>query len=316
MKKYIIAILIVIGGLGVYAFFNSANVSDSDGDKISVVSSFYPLYFFASEIGGEHVNVRNITPAGVEPHDYEPTPQDVIAIEKSDVLVLNGAGFEPWSENVLSTIPTEKVVIAGEAFATLEGTEDEHEERKEAPHEDENEEHLTDPHVWLSPALARRMAERIRDGIIAADPENESDYRANADDLIAKLTALDSEFKNGLQLCARRDMITSHAAFAYIARDYNLRQVAISGLSPEEEPSAQELAEIVEFARQNNVKYIFFETLVPAAFSETVASEIGAQTLVLNPLEGLTSEEQTAGKNYFTEMRQNLTNLKIALQCR
>jgi len=304
MKKYIIAVFIIfIIGLAAYVSFGSEKETNSNY-KISVVTSFYPLYFFASEIGGKHIEVQNITPSGFEPHDYEPTPQDMIAIEKSDVLVLNGADLEPWGKNVLANLGSKKlVVIAGENLATLT-IDDENGGGK-----------VTDPHVWLSPSLAVKMVERIRDGIIEADPKNESDYRANSNTLIAKLTDLDSEFKTGLQSCSSRDIITSHAAFAYIARDYNLRQVSISGLLPEEEPSAQDLVGIVKFARQNNVKYIFFETLSPADFSETIAHEIGAQTLVLNPIEGMTDEELSEGKNYVTEMTQNLNNLKIALQC-
>lgn len=315
MKKYIVVVLgILIVSLGVYTLFNFSNPPDS-ADKISVVTSFYPLYFFTSKIGGEKVEVRNITPAGVEPHDYEPTPQDMIAIEKSHVIILNGASFEPWSENVLQNIQDQKsIVLAGEDLATL--MTEAHEYEPEEEDEVEGNDEVADPHVWLSPQLAMQMAERIRDGLIAVDSKNESYYRANADEIAGELSELDAEFKTGLKSCARRDMITSHAAFAYIARDYGLRQIAISGLSPEEEPSPQELADIVKFARENDVQYIFFETLVPAAFSQTIATEIGAGTLVLNPLEGLTDAEIAAGKDYFSEMRYNLDNLKIALQCK
>jgi zinc transport system substrate-binding protein len=312
MKKSIILIFIIamaIIGLGILAIFGMEskveNKADS-ADTLSVVASFYPLYFFASEIGGEHVDVQNLTPPGVEPHEYEPTPQDIIAIEKSDLLVLNGSGFEPWGEDVITNFGSKKpVVLAGENLAVL---------TVESGDGDHNE--ITDPHVWLSPTLALQIVERIRDGLISTDPENESEYRANAEHLIAELNKLDLEFENGLKSCARRNMVTLHAAFAYLAKDYNLNQIAILGVTPEEEPSAKELAKIVEFVRQNDVKYIFFETLAPSAFSETIAREVEVETLSLNPLEGLTQTELSQDKNYFTEMRQNLLKIKIALECR
>lgn len=271
-------------------------------DKLSVVTSFYPVYFFAKEIGGDRAEVKNTTPTGVEPHEYEPTPQDIASIERSDVLILNGEGFEPWSEDVLKNIGNNTaVVLAAEGLATQRISEDG--------------EDVVDPHVWLSPKLAKRMVNAVADGYIKADPTNAEHYRENAKALNVKLDALDADYAKGLQSCAKKDIITSHAAFGYIASAYGLRQVAIAGISTEEEPSARQLAEVAEFARKNDVKYIFFETLVSPKLSRTIASEIGAETLVLNPLEGLSNEEIASDKDYFTEMRANLKNLQTALQC-
>jgi zinc transport system substrate-binding protein len=313
--KYFSAVIgvVVVGALGYYL----VNIQPSaPSDKLQVVTSFYPLYFLAREIGGGAADIRNITPAGAEPHAYEPTPRDMIAIENADLLVINGAGFEPWGDAVLGGINRERtrVVVAGEGLATLTTAAHEEEGEEEgAGHEEAGE--VVDPHVWLSPRLAQTIAERIRDGYIAADPAGEPRYRANADAVMGRLAELDAAFARDLQNCARREIITSHAAFGYIARDYGLEQVAISGLSPEEEPSPKQLADIAKFARDNNVKHIFFETLVSPKLSETIATEVGARTLVLNPLEGLTNADTESGKDYFSEMRQNLASLKTALQC-
>jgi zinc transport system substrate-binding protein len=174
---------------------------------------------------------------------------------------------------------------------------------------------MKDPHVWLNPQLAKNEVRRITDGYISIDPTNTMFYQENEKALDDKLDQLDSEYKEGLANCQNKDIITSHAAFAYLAEQYGLNQVAISGLSPDEEPSAQQLADVANFARKNNVRYIFFESLVSPKLSETIASEIGAKTMVLDPIEGLSDDDIKQGKNYFTVMEDNLKNLQTALQC-
>jgi zinc transport system substrate-binding protein len=159
------------------------------------------------------------------------------------------------------------------------------------------------------------MVDRISAAVIALDPANERRAQERTDRLKMRLDELDREFQNGLTACRQKNFVTAHTAFGYLASAYGLTQIGISGLSPEAEPTPQELAEVARFAQANNVKYIFFETLTSPRLAETIAREVGAATLVLNPLEGLADEEEKAGKNYFTEMRQNLYNLKIALQC-
>lgn len=300
------AIIIALGVLGWVA----TRPDSPERDTLSVVTSFYPLYFFASEIGGDHANVTNIVPAGSEPHEYEPLPRDIAAIESADIVLLNGEGFESWGKRVAGNA-SGMILEVADGLATLEPTA--HDEHEEDPGQHDESGH--DPHVWLSPALARQMAARIADAFVAADPANTDYYRANAAALDARLAALDDSYRHGLATCTRRDIVTSHAAFGYVAHEYGLNQVAISGLSPEEEPSVQTLAEVAAFAKEHKVTHVFFETLVPSDFSATIAREIGAKTLVLNPLEGLTDEETASGKTYLTEMQQNLANLRTALSC-
>lgn len=303
-KKYLLGFVLGVVAIGLLTFIIKGNdrplVTSS---KPQVVTSFYPLYFFASQIAGDKADLSNITPAGAEPHDYSPTAQQLVQIEHSDLLILNGGGFEPWGENIQENINTEKtqLVIAGECLITQEVVEDG--------------EKILDPHVWLSPVLAEQMVEKIRTGLVQTDPENATYYNSNAEELKLKLHSLDTEYKQNLSRCAEKNVITSHAAFGYLASTYGLNQVAIIGVSPEAEPSPQELAQVAKFAKDNHVKYIFFESLVSPKLSQTIATEVGAQTLVLNPLEGLTDYEVAQGKDYFSEMRNNLANLKKALQC-
>lgn len=269
--------------------------------KLSVVASFYPLTYLASEIGGSKATVINITPAGAEPHDYEPTAQDAARIEDADMLILNGGGLESWGDNSRQNFKTKTLVIASEGLTTQKI--------------EEGVETIADPHVWLSPQLMEQMIDKVIVGYVQADPENTEYYKGNAAAVRASLADLDEEFRQGLAVCNKKDIITSHAAFGYLASAYGLRQVPISGLSPDAEPSPQQLAQVAAFAKTNKVKYIFFESLVSPKLSETIAAEVGAKTLVLNPIEGLREDELNQGKNYLTEMRNNLKNLQIALEC-
>ncbi|WP_307411757.1 metal ABC transporter solute-binding protein, Zn/Mn family [Paenibacillus sp. W2I17] len=170
-----------------------------------------------------------------------------------------------------------------------------------------------DPHVWLSPALAVTEVRNIEAGLAQAAPEHAAQFKQNADAYIARLESLDQDFKAAVTDSKRKDFITQHAAFGYLAKEYGLQQVPIAGLSPEQEPSAAQMASVIDFAKEHQVKTIFFETLVSSKVSETIASEVGAKTAVLNPIEGLTEEEIAAGMDYISVMRQNLEALKLAL---
>ena len=278
--------------------FKNRESLSSNNQGIIVTASFFPLAEFAKQVGGEKVTVVNLTPAGVEPHDFEPTPQDLVKIQRSKLFIYNGAGFEPWVEKTLPDIESSETVTVDSSqgiSSLLAGTEEEREE-----------ESLFDPHVWLDPALAGQQVDNIKDGLAQADPSNKSFYETNAAHYKQELADLDEEFREGLASCKSRNMIASHNAFTYLANRYDLNIVSISGLSPNEEPSP----------RQNNVKYIFFEMLVQPRLSETIAREVGAQTLVFNPLEGLTDEEIAQGENYLSVQRKNLSNLRTALDCK
>jgi zinc transport system substrate-binding protein len=305
MKRTHIVILlfVIILTLVLFRFRDIQGLKNAPTSGIRVVTSFYPLYFFASEIGKENAHVVNITPSGAEPHDYEPTTYDVTQIEKSKLLIVNGAGLEPWVEKLQESLDKyhiEKIAVAQD-IADLKI-------------EDDNEQ-IIDPHIWLSPKRAKLIVANVTDTFIQLDPSHEASYRVNEAILIQKLDELDQNFRKGLASCRQQNIITSHAAFGYIAQDYGLTQIAISGLNPEEEPSPQQLATIAQRASQNNIEYIFFETLVSPRLAETIAREVGAKTLMFNPLEGLTQQEAEDGKDYFSIQTENINSLRIALEC-
>ncbi|PRA07928.1 MULTISPECIES: metal ABC transporter substrate-binding protein [unclassified Paenibacillus] len=313
---------------------------ETETAKLNVQVSFYPMYEFTKNVAGDLAEVQTLVPAGMEPHDWEPTPQDIASIEKADVLVYNGAGMESWMDQVTGSLSNASLiqVEASKGINLLEGgehdhhhedseaTEHDHDHADEATAEEHDHDHDAeaeerhdhdhgglDPHVWLSPALAVKEVRNIEAGLAQASPEHAEQFKQNADAYIAQLESLDQDFKAAVTDSKRKDFITQHAAFGYLAKEYGLQQVPIAGLSPEQEPSAAQMASVIDFAKEHQVKTIFFETLVSSKVSETIAGEVGAKTAVLNPIEGLTEEEIASGMDYISVMRQNLEALKLAL---
>lgn len=272
-----------------------------------VVASFYPLYDFARQIAGDRAEVVSLVPTGVEPHDWEPSPRDVARVEQAAVFIYNGAGFDAGAERLAKNVSATKTVVveatAGVPLLPAKAAKP----AKEPEH---------DPHVWLDPTLVRLQVDAIRGGLAKADPANAEHYATRAGAYATRLTTLHEALAKGLESCQRREIVVSHAAFTYLAHRYKLNQVPVMGLSPEAEPSPAELARVVRQVRRVKAKVIFFETLVSPKLAETLAAEVGAKTLVLNPLEGLTSDEEKAGKDYIGVMEENLKNLRVALECR
>ncbi|OAB38199.1 zinc ABC transporter substrate-binding protein [Paenibacillus macquariensis subsp. defensor] len=283
--------------------------------KLKVVTSFYPMYEFSKQVGGEHADVVALVPVGTEPHDWEPSAKDMALISDADIFVYNGI-VEEWAEKAIASASNEKrvVVEASHGIDLMEGEAHEHDEdevQSEEAHTDE--EHGLDPHVWLSPVLAQKEVTSILEAYVKADPEHEADYKKNADTYITKLQELDEAYKSGLKDVKKKEFVTQHAAFGYLAKEYGITQVAIAGLSPDQEPAPDKMVDIVKFAKEHHVTTIFFETLVDHKVAETVAKEIGAKTDVLNPIEGLTEEESNNHMDYISVMKKNLEGLIKAL---
>ncbi len=271
-----------------------------------VVASFYPLSELTRQITGSSARVVSLVPTGAEPHDWEPSPQDLTRIRDARLLVYNGAGLDPWVAKLLAD-PAIKGVASVRATEGIP--------LESAPTASDGR-GAPDPHVWLDPVLAQSMVETIRAALAKADPEHAALYAENAARFRARLQALHEAYQAGLAHCARREIVASHAAFGYLARRYGLTLVPVMGLSPDSEPTPAQLAAVVRFAREKKVKYIFFETLVGPRLADTLAREIGAGTLAFNPIEGVTRDEQATGRDYVALMEENLKNLRVALDCR
>ncbi|MBJ6364264.1 metal ABC transporter solute-binding protein, Zn/Mn family [Paenibacillus sp. GCM10012307] len=323
-KRHFTIIITVFFLLLLSACENTASRAAEDGKaangRISVVTSFYPIYYLAGEIGGEHANVINLIPAGVEPHDWSPKSRELNEASKASLFLYNGAGLEGWVDGFLKGLGKDKSVKAvqvstGISLIEADGSEHEHvDDQAEAGEHLDHDAPTVDPHTWVSPKSALVMADNIKNALIEAAPSYTTDYEANYERLKKKLVELDNKFQTELGKTSLKDIVVSHQAFGYLVRDYSLNQVAIMGLSPDAEPRAQDLLRISKFVKDNGVRYIFFEELVTSTLADTLAREANVETLVLNPIEGLTPKQEQAGENFITLMEANLQNLVKALQ--
>lgn len=288
-----------------------ADTAAGDG-RLRVLTSFYPMYDFACKIGGDCIDVTNMVPSGTEPHDWEPSTNDLKNLEKADVFIYNGADMEPWADDLLVSRSDTLHVVEASENVELRTTDGEHEHAHE--HEGADHHHGDfDPHVWLDPENAKIEMEAIRDALCAADPENSTVFQSNYEKYAAELDALDAEFREKLAPLPNRTIVVAHEAFGYLCGAYGLTQVGIEGLSPDSEPDPGRMAEVIDFVRDHSISTIFFEELVSPKVAEAIASETGAQAKMLSPLEGLSDEQAAAGADYFSVMHDNLAALMEAL---
>ncbi len=308
MKKIIIPFLILVFVVTGALLFDGPREIEKN-EKISVVASFYPLFDMASKIGGTRTTVVNLTPPGTDPHEYEPSPRDLAKIENADLFLYNGAGLDPWAEKKKENLIEQKadvMVLDMSSYSTLlENTGDHHQTHH----------HEKDPHFWLSPLMMKNISEAILGKLIKADPEGEEYYTKNTEEIISLLENLHKKYETGLSRCKLDSVVISHASLGYLAKQYNFNMIAISGISPLEEPSPKKLAEITNLVNEKEIGHIFFETTIPSGLAQTIADETKAETLLFNPVASLTEKDIETGENYFSVMKSNLANLKTALKC-
>jgi zinc transport system substrate-binding protein len=281
-----VIVLTLVSGL----LFGAGCGSDESGLARRVVAAFYPIAYAAERVAPD-ANVENLTPAGAEPHDLELSARDVERVQEADAVLYFGEGFMPALEKAVEGNEHAVDLLAGQRL--VKGA--------------EGEETALDPHVWLAPLRYAAIVRRIADTL--GQP-------ASAGELVAELKRLDEQFRSGLARCKRHQIVTSHAAFGYLAHAYGLKQIPLTGLSPEAEPSAKAIERLVRQVEQGGATTVFFETLVSPKLAQTVAREAGAQTAVLDPIEGLTEDEIKNGADYFSVMRENLAALRKALDCK
>ena len=304
VKLAILAIIVVIpiASFSVWATDSNLQVNQTeDSSKIQAIASFYPLYDFAKEVGKDKVDVQLLVPSGVEPHDWEPTIHDVQLMQKSNLIIINGIGFENWVDSLEELNYSGNIVDTSEGILILDsGIIDEHEA-------DEHRHQSGDPHIWLNPVLAKIQVQNIADAFTQQDPENQEFYQTNAKNYIKKLDNLDNKIRNELSTC-NRDFIAFHDAFSYFADEYDLQQhTIITSNDPHAEPTAKTLEKVINTARELKIQIIFTEETVDTRVSNVIANEIGGKILVLSPI------EIGADGNYISRMTQNLNNLKEAL---
>lgn len=295
MKKLVLIGFVTIAVL-VTAVMSSRiySVKNTQTERVEVLTSIYPITYIARSVGGEKIGVTQVVPDGIEPHDYELTPDNLRLIESGNLLIINGE-IESWAKDIKNTL------VVGTPLMNLKYVD----EGKES----------TDPHVWTNPLNMIKMTAKITEKFIELDPANTSYYKDNSSELITKLDKLDSDMREYLANCETRTIVTSHAAFGYLANRYNLKQVEISGLSSEDEPSARRISEIVDTVRREKIDYVFFESLTSNKLANTIANETNTMVLELNPIEGLSEEDLSSGQDYIAIQNRNLGSLVKALKC-
>lgn len=302
----------------------SQSQNASSGEQLSIYTTVYPLEYFTERIGGDLVTVQSVYPPGADEHTFEPSQQDMIKFAEADKLFAIGLGLESFIPSAKETLANQNVEIVELADfisddSLLEGEQHTEEGHSEEEHAEEADSHAShdhgalDPHLWISPTLSAELSKSILNELIEASPENEEEFTANFEALEADLADLDESFKTMVSEADRDTFFVSHAAFGYWVKDYGLQQIAVAGLSTQDEPSQKELAAIVDQAKEQNISYILTEQNVSSKLTDIIRTEVGAETLPLHNLGVLTDEDIDNGDDYLTLMERNIETLKTAL---
>lgn len=294
IKAAILAIVTVIPLSGYVLWISEQNNNSSQqvSDQHKILVTFYPIYQFTKAVGGDKVDVSVIIPSGVEPHDWEPTIQDIENFKRVNMIIINGAGLEPWVSKLVSANSNMIIVDSSKNIQLLK-----------------HDNNMTDPHIWLDPILVKIQVQNIADGLIKIDPKNADYYQQNANQYKAKLDLLDNKIRTDLASCDKKDFLAFHDAFSYFSKEYGLNQnTIVGGLNPENEPTATKLEEITQKAQTLGINVVFTEEAVNPQISKVIADEIHGKVLVLSPL-----EVTNINDDYMEKMQNNLSNLKEAL---
>lgn len=299
--------------------------AEKEDGKLEIVTSFYPMYDFTKNVAKDKANVSMLIDGGVESHDYEPSAKDMAKIQNADVFVYNSNEMETWVETVLENIDTSKVKVieASKGIELLKGNEshdeedhDEHadEEEHEGHDHDHGHSHAFDPHVWLDPLLVKKEVRTISEALIEIDSKNKDYYEKNTTEYLSKLDKLNDDYVAAFEGAKSRKFVTQHTAFSYLANQYGLEQVAISGLSPDQEPTPKELKGIQDLVKKENINVIYTESSASEKIAKTIADATGAELAVLNPMESVSKKDRENGADYLSIMAENLEALKLSIK--
>jgi zinc transport system substrate-binding protein len=306
MARGVVVALVLVSAL--ILITGCAPVVPAHTGKPLIVTTIYPLYDLARQVGGDKVDVLLLVPPGAEPHEFEPKPSDIEAMTRASLFIYIGADMEPWAKSVLNGLGMPVRTLEAESVSSLLSSQEEGGGITQAGG--------YDPHIWLDVGNDEKIVTAIAEQLAAIDPANAPTYNTNADTEITALEQLDSDYRAGLADCRLREFITGgHAAFGYLANRYNLTEVSAYGLSPNAEPSLQHISDLATIAKQKRIKVIYFETLVSPKMAQTLASEVGATTAVLVPGDNVLKEQIDARLTLIELMRQDLAALRQGLEC-
>jgi zinc transport system substrate-binding protein len=335
MKKtlLLVAISLLLLFTGACGANSGTNVKTKNPDSLTVYTTVYPLTYFTERIGGDHVNVESVYPAGSNEHTFDPTQKDMMSLADADLFFYIGLGLEGFVENAKKTLEHENVTMIATADSVPDDllSDAEHDEHDDGESEESHDAHDNgeseesqagheghdhgeiDPHLWISPLLSIHLASSIKDALIEKDEDHAEVYNSNFEELKNELVGLDKEFEEMANSSKNKTFFVSHSAFGYLAKSYHLEQVAVAGLNSQDEPSQKELTEIVDLAKEKNITTILFEQNVTSSLAEVIQNEVGAEALTMHNLGVLTQEDLNGEETYFTLMRENLKTLQQAL---
>ncbi len=307
---FVATIFLLLLSLFLLASCETKSPPTTRGKDIKIVATLYPTYEFARNIAGNLARVELLLPPGVDPHSFEPKPQDIVKIHSSDLFIFTTRAMEPWADNLVKAIQSGKPIVVdaseGLRFITSE---------PEHGHRHEKEETI-DPHVWLDLENAQKMAENIYKALVRIDPQNQANYQKNLKNYTSQLAEIDRSYKEQLSNCPKRVFISGgHRTFGYLAQRYNLRYLSAYGISPDSEPSARVLAALTRQVKREGLRHIFFEELISPRVAETIARDTGAELLQLRGAHNISREEFSKAITFVSIMKDNLQNLKKGLQC-
>ena len=307
--KQVVVLCIIIGLVGSFSACKKRPQEPSRMKKLEVVTTLFPLYDMAKHIGADKAEVSLLLPPGVEAHSFEPRPSDIVKINKADIFVYTGKLMEPWAEDVIEGVVNKNLTIVDASRGTkmIPGVSRDAEEPSG----------WFDPHIWLDFGNAEIMVKNIVQAFQFKDRAHKDFYGQEAEDYINKLTALDTSYRMTLATCKDRKIVYGgHYAFGYMAKRYGLKYLAAQGVSPDAEPTANDLVRLVEQIKKDKIKYIFYEELTSPRIAETIAGETDTKLLLLNAAHNLSRDEFEQGLSFFDILKRDLDNLRVGLECK
>ena len=313
MKKIYMAVLAIIMSLGLISCSNNIKKGEDNkyNDKIKVYATIFPVYDFAKNIGKDKIELNYIVPPSSEPHDYEISAKTIKDIQNADLLIKNGLGIDGFSDNIKSESDKLNILVASEGIEKITYKEEGHDEDQI---EEEHEHGKYDPHVWLDINNAIKECENIKNEFIKIDSKNKGYYEENYNNYVKELKDLQEEYNANLKDIKNKTILVSHDAYGYLCKEYGINQISITGINPNQEPSMSKIAELTNYAKDNNIKYILFDGLVNPKVSQTIANEAKIDTEILYSLDGITKDDFNNNEDYISLMERNLETLKIVLR--
>lgn len=327
--KKIIGIFLAVSMLAACGKSNgeaSKNKADETKVKKVVYTSFYPLESLTKYITGDKMEVKNFIPVGMGVHGFEPTPKDIVSIKNADAFFINGVELEGFIDDIKKAHADLNIVDTSKGVNLIEGKhkhdekhkhEEEHKHDEKHKHDKHSHKHHHgeyDPHIWLSLKNSKIILKNILDEVVKIDKDNEEYYNKNYNQIAEKIDALDKKYEAELKEIKTKYIIVQHQAFAYLCRDYNLMQKSLEGLNSDSEPDAATMAKAITFAKENNIRVIFYEKLHSSKAAESIAKEIGGVVKEINTIEGLTKEQMDKSEDYLSLMEKNLEVIKSAVK--